>query len=272
MDPDSPPPLLIGSEVGGYTRQRHPSSSVVFGPMSEPESSPANTPMPTMASNKSQPLQNSPINDLKWSPAGPSRVQQRFHRLIADSPTTQRPPLCHSRGPDGGNPRKSLSDLPFIPAAKTAEAHKERARSQQEAAAAMVERSSRILVQFRVEEPSAPPPADMAAVVAANAPVDRGGAPSASRSQCMPNARNLRPRRPSMDRGSAVVMMNFSIHLKKEEIEADLLSMMGSRTGIRRIRRSTKRPRVVQQALNSCFPGLWLAKITTNSYKVVPKP
>ncbi|KAK4741693.1 hypothetical protein SAY87_025281 [Trapa incisa] len=280
---DSTPPLwLIGSQVGGYTPE-NPPSSMVLRSISEPESSPAN-----MASSiKSQSARNSPIDGLKWSPAGPSRAQQGFYRQLADSSTTQCPLLRDFVGPDDGKPHHlSLSDLPLIPARKAVETHDEGNRDQLGDVAAVARRSSKILVRFRVKEkPCAPPPADTEETAAAQAPVDQGGAPAASRSpvpvkseELTPNPRNLRPRRPLMGKnyktgnGSTVNKVKFSIHLKKEEIEADLLAMIGSKRVRRPTRRPTKRTRVVQQSLDSCFPGLWLANITADSYKVIAKP
>lgn len=58
--------------------------------------------------------------------------------------------------------------------------------------------------------------------------------------------------------------VKFSISLSKREIEEDFLEMVR----IRPPRRPKKRPRIVQKNLDSIFPGLWLAEITPDSYKV----
>ncbi|CAK7349705.1 unnamed protein product [Dovyalis caffra] len=58
--------------------------------------------------------------------------------------------------------------------------------------------------------------------------------------------------------------VKFSVPLSKREIEEDFLEMVR----IRPPRRPKKRPRIVQKYLDSIFPGLWLAEITPDSYKV----
>lgn len=58
--------------------------------------------------------------------------------------------------------------------------------------------------------------------------------------------------------------MKFSISLKKEEIEDDFFAMTGTKPS----RRPKKRAKNVQKQLDYVFPGLWLASITPDSYKV----
>lgn len=58
--------------------------------------------------------------------------------------------------------------------------------------------------------------------------------------------------------------MKFSISLKKEEIEDDFFAMTGTKPS----RRPKKRAKNVQKQLDYVFPGLWLASITPESYKV----
>ncbi|KAK0583072.1 hypothetical protein LWI29_033025 [Acer saccharum] len=57
---------------------------------------------------------------------------------------------------------------------------------------------------------------------------------------------------------------SFSIALTKEEIEADILAITGSKL----MARPKKRPKNVQRQLDNLFPGLCLKSITPNSYKV----
>nr|GMD36530.1 neurofilament heavy polypeptide-like [Ipomoea batatas] len=58
--------------------------------------------------------------------------------------------------------------------------------------------------------------------------------------------------------------LRFSISLSRDEIEEDIFSMTGSKPA----RRPKKRSKSVQKQLDSVFPGLWLASITPDSYKV----
>ncbi|CAN4099421.1 unnamed protein product [Withania somnifera] len=56
----------------------------------------------------------------------------------------------------------------------------------------------------------------------------------------------------------------FSIALSREEIDEDIYAMTGSKA----TRRPKKRVKAVQKQLDTLFPGLWLASITPDSYKV----
>ncbi|XP_059651632.1 uncharacterized protein LOC132299172 [Cornus florida] len=60
----------------------------------------------------------------------------------------------------------------------------------------------------------------------------------------------------------------FSIPLSREEIEEDIFAMTGSKPA----RRPRKRVKAVQKQLDNAFPGLWLASITPDSYKVSEAP
>ncbi|CAN4125049.1 unnamed protein product [Withania somnifera] len=56
----------------------------------------------------------------------------------------------------------------------------------------------------------------------------------------------------------------FAIALSREEIDEDIYAMTRSKAA----RRPKKRVKVVQKQLDTLFPGLWLASITFDSYKV----
>lgn len=56
----------------------------------------------------------------------------------------------------------------------------------------------------------------------------------------------------------------FSIPLSREEIDEDIYAMTGSKAA----RRPKKRVKAVQKQLDTLFPGLWLASINPDSYKV----
>lgn len=60
----------------------------------------------------------------------------------------------------------------------------------------------------------------------------------------------------------------FSILLTRQEIEEDIFAMTGSKPA----RRPKKRAKVVQKQIDNVFPGLWLAAITPDSYKVSEAP
>lgn len=64
--------------------------------------------------------------------------------------------------------------------------------------------------------------------------------------------------------------LRFEIALSREEIDEDIYALTGSKAS----RRPKKRGKSVQKQLDTLFPGLWLASITPDSYKVcenVPK-
>ncbi|KAK4344874.1 hypothetical protein RND71_035050 [Anisodus tanguticus] len=56
----------------------------------------------------------------------------------------------------------------------------------------------------------------------------------------------------------------FSVALSREEIDEDIYAMTGSKAA----RRPKKRVKALQKQLDTLFPGLWLASITLDSYKV----
>ncbi|KAK8711152.1 hypothetical protein V6N13_146445 [Hibiscus sabdariffa] len=56
----------------------------------------------------------------------------------------------------------------------------------------------------------------------------------------------------------------FSISLSREEIDEDIFAMTGSKAS----RRPKKRAKNVQKQLDCVFPGLWLASITPDCYRV----
>ncbi|KAK8693397.1 hypothetical protein V6N13_070981 [Hibiscus sabdariffa] len=56
----------------------------------------------------------------------------------------------------------------------------------------------------------------------------------------------------------------FSISLSREEIDEDIFAMTGSKAS----RRPKKRAKNVQKQLDCLFPGLWLASITPDCYRV----
>ncbi|KAL6965080.1 hypothetical protein U1Q18_036138 [Sarracenia purpurea var. burkii] len=60
----------------------------------------------------------------------------------------------------------------------------------------------------------------------------------------------------------------FAISLSRREIEEDIFALTGSKPA----RRPKKRAKMVQRQLDNLFPGLWLASITPDSYKVSEAP
>ncbi|XAR63245.1 hypothetical protein NMG60_11023120 [Bertholletia excelsa] len=60
----------------------------------------------------------------------------------------------------------------------------------------------------------------------------------------------------------------FSVALSRQEIEEDIYALTGSKPA----RRPKKRAKAVQKQLDTLFPGLWLAAITPDSYKVYEPP
>ncbi|XP_059655491.1 uncharacterized protein LOC132302600 [Cornus florida] len=60
----------------------------------------------------------------------------------------------------------------------------------------------------------------------------------------------------------------FSVSLSRREIEHDFREMVGHRPP----RRPKKRAKIVQNQVDSLFPGLWLTEITADCYKVPDAP
>ncbi|XVF22800.1 hypothetical protein REPUB_Repub12eG0202100 [Reevesia pubescens] len=60
----------------------------------------------------------------------------------------------------------------------------------------------------------------------------------------------------------------FSISLTREEIDDDIYAMTGSKAS----RRPKKRAKNVQKQLDCVFPGMWLASITPDCYRVSEAP
>ncbi|XP_002511612.3 putative uncharacterized protein DDB_G0285119 [Ricinus communis] len=62
--------------------------------------------------------------------------------------------------------------------------------------------------------------------------------------------------------------VKFSISLTKEEIEEDVYALTGSKPA----RRPKKRAKHVQKQLDYLFPGLWLASVTPDVYRILDAP
>lgn len=60
----------------------------------------------------------------------------------------------------------------------------------------------------------------------------------------------------------------FSVSLSKDEVQQDFRALLGTRPP----RRPKKRPKIVQNNLDTLFPGLWLTEVTVESYKVPDVP
>ncbi|KAK7306916.1 hypothetical protein VNO77_39545 [Canavalia gladiata] len=59
--------------------------------------------------------------------------------------------------------------------------------------------------------------------------------------------------------------VKFSVLLSRKEIEEDFMEILGRKPP----RRPNKRPKAVQNQLDTLFPGLWLTEVTADSYKVL---
>ncbi|XVF02247.1 hypothetical protein REPUB_Repub04eG0159700 [Reevesia pubescens] len=108
---------------------------------------------------------------------------------------------------------------------------------------------------------------------ACKAPADEGGTNSNYTSpmkNVVIKSPRVRDRGPSVASETAAAVEKkrprpkFSVPLSKKEIEEDFMLMAGHRP----LRRPKKRPRYVQNQLDSLFPGLWLTEVTADAYKV----
>ncbi|KAL5202491.1 hypothetical protein ABZP36_013443 [Zizania latifolia] len=89
-------------------------------------------------------------------------------------------------------------------------------------------------------------------------------APNASRSEGAGKAAAGQALHPPAPSPVAAKKRGFSIALTKEEIAADFIAIRGTGPP----RRPKKRPRAVQRELDALYPGLSLADVNLDSYKV----
>lgn len=253
---------------------------------------------------KSQPLHNFSLSFLKW---GKNQMNNQRCRRPADS-SRESPPGEH-RSPaseadsDGGSKNDSgLDARKFTVGSRSARnrftfssCSMEKSKKQQvvlpREGAEVDEAAEKVLVRLRTESKDKSACKNKAASVVAEDEVE----------ESIQKPWNLRPRRavlkPSFEIGVAVKnteitetenmpkslrlrgfiegqncekkeKRKFWISLSREEIEEDIFVMTGSKPA----RRPRKRSKNVQKQLDNVFPGLWLAGITPDAYRVPDAP
>ncbi|XVE74086.1 hypothetical protein DITRI_Ditri11bG0171000 [Diplodiscus trichospermus] len=261
--------------------------------------------MASSSTLKSQPLHNFQLHDLKWA-----MNHTNNHRLRKPSDSSHKSPQPGDTDSDSDNnrkgnpvceaPAKSGASSGSSPDHKTEKSEKKVINCSDVLADNNSEKKttptvrSKIYIRFRTKNQKS----------VDEAPV--GGDQSFSAEdfeEFVPKTWNLRPRkpiskppnqnggvlrigasanenkthRPESSRSRNVTehkaaekkekKQKFSISLSREEIDEDIFAMTGSKAS----RRPKKRAKNVQKQLDCLFPGLWLASITPDCYKV-PEP
>ncbi|KAJ9188519.1 hypothetical protein P3X46_003871 [Hevea brasiliensis] len=277
---------------------------MVFRSVSQTQTSPHTdaTEFTAMASStlkSHQPLHNFPLQDLKWSMNHTNNY--RFRKLAADSSHEypHRDTADHDGNPvsDGAKTGNSVAS----PDRRTEKSEKKLGVS--DTAVDNSDKISKIFIRIRTKSSkSADDSADVGdqtLVVddaeetitktwnlrprraVTKAPNGNGGVPKIG-GAVEPETKAQEPSRPELTRlrnaNDAKMAekkerekdkkLKFSISLTKEEIEEDVFALTGSKPA----RRPKKRPKHVQKQLDCLFPGLWLASITPDIYKVSDTP
>ncbi|OMP00696.1 hypothetical protein COLO4_12433 [Corchorus olitorius] len=116
---------------------------------------------------------------------------------------------------------------------------------------------------LRPRKPISKPPNQNGAApkIGASTPENKTHRPESTRS------RNVTEPKPA-EKKEKEKKQKFSISLSREEIDDDIYAMTGSKPS----RRPKKRAKNVQKQVDSVFPGLWLASITPDCYRVSEGP
>ncbi|XVF73505.1 hypothetical protein PTKIN_Ptkin12aG0206900 [Pterospermum kingtungense] len=99
-------------------------------------------------------------------------------------------------------------------------------------------------------------------------PPRTGASPQENRTHRPESTRSRNVTEPLKSAEKKEKKQKFSVSLSREEIDDDIFAMTGSRAS----RRPRKRAKNVQKQLDCLFPGLWLASITPDCYRVPETP
>ncbi|KAL4360791.1 hypothetical protein GQ457_04G039450 [Hibiscus cannabinus] len=257
---------------------------MVFPSISEAKRNPnkskskSETVMASSSTLKSQPLHNFQLHDLKWAMNHPSN-----HRLRKPSDSFHKSPQRGDADSESDNIRKR-NPVCEAPPENLTDCDSERKASPSDGI-------SKIYIRF---------PAKNQKPVEEVSDVADQSLTAEDIEELVPKTWNLRPRKPISKptnyNGSATKIggsaqenrthrseatrsrnitepkpaekkakkQKFSISLSREEIDEDIFAMTGSKAS----RRPKKRAKNVQKQLDCLFPGLWLASITPDCYRV----
>ncbi|KAL5571668.1 hypothetical protein UlMin_021265 [Ulmus minor] len=257
----------------------------------------------TLSAKSQQPLHNFPLPELKWAINNPtsSNHQFRSRNKLAEKSDDELDYPLRDHSPDDRSPvmKSAASDCSI-----------ERSLSMEKLKSAANEEKAKILLRIRTKSKSPDDVGEEEAgggqiKVASAAAAATAAAAGGEAEEPAPKIWNLRPRKPAskpfFDGGSlrigaappqemktqmpgrhefsrsravaaeaktAEKKQKFSITLSKEEIEEDIFVLTGSKPA----RRPKKRARIIQKQLDHLFPGLWLASINPDSYRVPDTP
>ncbi|KAE8734483.1 putative Mitochondrial transcription termination factor family protein [Hibiscus syriacus] len=250
------------------------------------------TVMASSSTLKSQPLHNFQLHDLKWAMNHPSNHRLRklfdsFHKSPQSGDTDSASdnnrkanPVCEApsenlngkserkfvNGSDvlvdcdseeKANPSECRSKIYIRFQAKNQPVHEVADVADQSLIAEYIEELVPKTWNLRPRKPNAKPPNynGSATKIGGSALENETHRSEATRS------RNVTEPKPDEKKEKK---QKFSISLSREEIDEDLFAMTGSKAS----RRPKKRAKNVQKQLDCVFPGLWLASITPDCYRV----
>ncbi|KAG8653716.1 uncharacterized protein LOC110616348 [Manihot esculenta] len=248
-----------------------------------------------------QPLHNFPLQDLKWSMNHTNNY--RFRKLAVDS--SHKSPHRDTANPDGNPVSDGVKTGNSVASPDQRTEKSERKSEVSDTAVDNSDKISKIFIRIRTKSSKCADDSadagDQTSVAddaeetitktwnlrprraVTKAPNGNGGVPKiAGAGAVEPETKAKEPIRPELTRSrnanDAKVSekkekekdkkLRFSIPLTKEEIEEDVYALTGSKPA----RRPRKRSKHVQKQLDCLFPGLWLASITPDAYKVSDTP
>ncbi|KAK8565948.1 hypothetical protein V6N12_059492 [Hibiscus sabdariffa] len=204
--------------------------------------------MASSSTLKSQPLHNFQLHDLKWAMNHPSN-----HRLRKSSDSFHKSPQRGDTDSESDNNRRKnpVCEAPSENLTRKSE------RKFINGSAEDIEELVPKTWNLRPRKPISKPTNNNGSATKIGGPAQEN---RTHRSEAT-RSRNITEPKPAEKKEKK---QKFSISLSREEIDEDIFAMTGSKAS----RRPKKRAKNVQKQLDCVFPGLWLASITPDCYRV----